>query len=95
MKRDNSLVEKYMEYMAVFDERYRPALDGPYSLIRALGIACAVERGGMLVYLLVSLSVFTSVRDTVNMGRVPTWVLHTAAYLVAYWILRMVDIGGW
>lgn len=74
------------KYITVFDEEYREQLEVPYSALRALAIALSIDQGYITMYLLVPFTLFTATRDTVNMGRVPNWVLYTIGFLLIYWL---------
>lgn len=90
MKRLDSLLTKYI---TIFDEEYREQLEVPYSALRALAIALSIDQGYITMYLLVPFTLFTATRDTLKMGRVPNWVLHTCGFLLVYvgmkiWLLH-------
>lgn len=68
----------------LYNDDWRQEVEIPYSAFRALAIALSIDHGYITMYPLVLLFLYATVRDTVNMGRVPTWVLHTCGFLLVY-----------
>jgi hypothetical protein len=73
--------------------QWREDIEIPYSAFRALAIASSIERGDIIMYLLIGFTAANAVVDVAKLGRIPNWVWQTMGFLLIYclrvaWILQ-------
>lgn len=77
-------------------DKWREDIEIPYSAFRALAIALSVERGGIIMYLLIGFTAANAVMEVGKVGRIPNWVWQTFGFLLIYWVrqLWLLQHGG-
>jgi hypothetical protein len=67
-------------------DQWRENIEIPYSAFRALAIAFSIERGDIIMYLLIGFTAANAVMEVATVGRIPNWVWQTMGFLLIYWL---------